>query len=115
MIGVNDTQKRRIQAFTTLQHYITTLTVTCVFIGGIFLWVAASQFDFHHRINIQRYSSRKFGIPLQIKETHLFHLQEDIATERNLSSNSFPNKDRLLFATTSHTPEGSISYYNLLY
>ena len=114
MTGVNDIKKQRIQAFTTLQHYMTTLTVTCVFVGGLFLWIAATRFDFHHNINIQRYIQSNFEIPLQIKEPHLAQLQEDIATEGNPSTNSFRNKDRLLLAPKKFTSKGSISYYSLL-
>ena len=114
MLGVKEIHKRRIQAFTTLQHYMTTLTVTCVFVGGLFLWIAATRFDFHHNINIQRYIQSNFEIPLQIKEPHLAQLQEDIATEGNPSTNSFRNKDRLRLATKSHTSEEDIYYYSSL-
>ena len=109
MLGVKEIHKRRIQAFTTLQHYITTLTVTCVFIGGILLWVGASQFDLHHHINIQRYIPRNLEKRPQTKELHLPHLQEDIATEGNPSPIGSRNKDRLLPKTISYTPLGSIS------
>ena len=108
MIGVNYLKKQRIQAFTTLQHYITTLPATCLFVGSLFLWMAATRLDLHHNINIQGYTQRDFVIPLQIKDTHLFKLQEDIATEGSPSTNIFRNKDRPLLATKKHTSEGNI-------
>ena len=84
MIETNITKKHQFQTFATLHHYITMLTFTCVFVGGLFLWIAATRLEVHHSIKTRKYIERHFDIPTEIKETHLLPLQEVFTTESSL-------------------------------
>ena len=115
MIEANITKKHQFQIFATLHNYITMLIFTCVFVGGLFLWIAARRVEVHPSINVRKYIERNFNIPTEIKETHLFPLQEVFTTESSPSTNNFRNKNHLLLASKKQTSGGNIICYHSLY